>query len=275
MGLSYFAVILIIIGIGTLFFSPWRALFIFALAVVLSLIGLNKDDEEEEVSDVPPVQSERPKTVRTRTEGHKVAGTSFRQENIVALGKENSDYNKSKAELISDNRIDEQIWKYDFNTLSPRSVSLVPEPDNPQDKNAIKVIIDGMHVGYIKANSCTHVHNLLAKNAIERISCKITGGPYKCVSMEYDEDEGIDTYVLEEKDLNLSIHLDFTLKIEAYTSTATEKKTYNYVLVRSTMTFHKPQCRYARITQSSNKGYINSRSDAIYAGYSPCKYCKP
>lgn len=42
---------------------------------------------------------------------------------------------------------------------------LVPEPDNPHDKNAIKVVIRGVHVGYVPAVKCSEVAERMQKAA--------------------------------------------------------------------------------------------------------------
>lgn len=302
----FFAIVLLVLGLGLLSIGytkykekqemQERELKRKIMAAMAKSAPVEETADHTPVSKPQPVQTRRP--VAAKSETHRVAGVTFYKDNIMALSEENDDYNKTKRELIEDNLIDERIWKYEF---YPGRVTLIPEPDNPEDPNAIKVFVDEEHIGYIKRGSCSHVRKLLDNHAIQSIGCEITYGPYKHISEEYDEDADKDVYVLEKGEANLSVRLEIFLKpdalisdthpskadspnIEAERKTVlTEKpqanevkpKTYNYVLVPSTMTFHKARCRYARITQSSNKGYIDSRSDAIYAGYTPCKYCKP
>lgn len=125
---------------------------------------------------------------------YRVAGTTFHADNIMNLAVENPDYDCSKKELIDDSLINERVWQYEFD---PTDVKLVPEPENPEDTNAIKVVVDGEHIGYIKSGFCAHIHKLLKENRILSISCKIGGGPYKYISEEYDEDKDKDVFVLE------------------------------------------------------------------------------
>lgn len=142
---------------------------------------------------------------------YRVAGTSFRVESIMNLAEENLAYDYSKKELIDDCMVNERVWQYDFD---PTDVKLVPEPGNPEDPNAIKVIVDGEHIGYIKAGSCAHIQKLLKGNRILSISCEITGGPYKYISEDYDEDKDKDVYVLQRGNANFSASLTIRESIE-------------------------------------------------------------
>ena len=139
----------------------------------------------------------------------KIAGTSFRQKEIESLGSENIWYDCSKKELIDDFMIDERVYQYDF---FPDSVELIEEPDNPHDPNAIKVIIDNVHVCYIKKGSCAHVKKLLHQNKIIDITADISGGKYKYISTDYDVENDKDIYVLEKHCVDYSVSLDLTLK---------------------------------------------------------------
>ena len=135
---------------------------------------------------------------------YRVAGTSFRLENIAKLGVENQDYFKAKSELIDLELIDEKIWKYEFYSLK---AEVIPEPDNPADPNAIMVWVNGQHVGYIKAGSCAHLLKVIKGNRIRGIDCDIRGGPYKVITEDYDVDEDREFYQLEKGELNYSVVL--------------------------------------------------------------------
>jgi hypothetical protein len=120
-----------------------------------------------------------------KTEHHNVGGTSFRREALLALGVKNEDYTKTKRDLIEEGLVGERIYQTDFFCTK---VELVPEPDNPEDPNAIKVLADGRHIGYIKKGSCARVHKLLKAGTIEAMRCEIKGGRYKVLLEEVDED---------------------------------------------------------------------------------------
>lgn len=140
-----------------------------------------------------------------KTKTYKVTGMSNYIDNIMSLAVENIDYDKSKKELIEDDLVNERIYQYDF---YPCKIELVPEPNNPYDSNAIKVIVEKMHVGYIKAGSCSHVLKLLREDRIIKIDCEMRGGKYKYLG--YDEDE--DTYYLDKDDTPWFVHLSITEK---------------------------------------------------------------
>ena len=135
---------------------------------------------------------------------HKVTGLQYYKDNLLDLAVENSDYDMSKKEIIDCGMEDEKIWKYEF---YPRKAELVPEPDNPHDPNAIKVVVDGRHVGYIKAGSCTHLLKLIKEGRIKGIDCEIGGGPYKTVFEEIDDDTYENVYKLQRDETNLFVHL--------------------------------------------------------------------
>lgn len=127
-------------------------------------------------------------------ETHKVAGLSFHEDALAALQCENGDFSSSKRELVDMGMIGEHIYKYDF---YPVKTELIPEPDNEVDPNAIKVVVDGEHIGYIKKGSCAHIRKLLNSGSIEKIDVEIGGGPYKFITAEDWDENGGDVYTIE------------------------------------------------------------------------------
>ena len=134
---------------------------------------------------------------------YKVTGISHYLDNLMTLTTENFDYDSTKKELIDMGYENERIYQYEF---YPSKTELIPEPDNPYDPNAIKVLIDNVHIGYIKSGSCSHIHKLIKNNGIEKIDCIIKGGKYKYLG--YDEDE--DKYFLEKSEVNYFVDLILT-----------------------------------------------------------------
>jgi hypothetical protein len=124
---------------------------------------------------IKPVQAKAP---GAKVVSHKVAGTSLRQKEIQAMGRKNPDYALDKRGLLK--RWPDGVTVYEY-TFSPKKAELVPEPENPHDPKAIKVLVDGVHVGYIKAGSCAHIHKLLSENRIQSIKPGIIGGKYKAL----------------------------------------------------------------------------------------------
>ena len=115
---------------------------------------------------------------------HRVVGLDHRKANVMKLAKENPTYKLDKAVILKKGMVDTCIHKYTF-TDGP--TELVQEPDNPHDPNAIKVVVAGQHIGYIKAGSCAHLNKVINDGRVEKILCRIYGGPYKGAFQDYDE----------------------------------------------------------------------------------------
>lgn len=136
---------------------------------------------------------------------HRVTGTSHYLDNIKKLGYETVEYTYSKSELIDAGYENECIYQYNY---YPSKIELVPEPDNEYDPNAIKVVADGLLIGYIKKGSCKHLLKVIEKNEIVKIDYSIVGGNYKYIS--YDEDE--DKYSLDKGTKDYYVDLTITEK---------------------------------------------------------------
>lgn len=112
----------------------------------------------------------------------KVAGVPNYKKAIKALAEyhENDWYTTSTKEIREAGMDDERIYQYDFNICK---VDFVDEPDNPYDKNAIKIIFDDEHIGYVPKTKCTTVKNILSKE-IKSVYGELYGGKYKYVSSD-------------------------------------------------------------------------------------------
>lgn len=123
-------------------------------------------------------------TTNCITKNFRVAGVSYKQKEIEELASENPDYSLSKKDLCDIYSDGDTIYKYDFYISN---VSLEPEPTNEFDANAVKVIVDGIHIGYIKDGKCTEVKNILNSGKKLSIDIEIHGGPYKMLSIDEDD----------------------------------------------------------------------------------------
>lgn len=170
------------------------------VALKVGLKGMkpkSKQTPTQPASTPEPPKPEPPKPAApAQPEGttYLVAGVSFREHDILEMAEESSEYTWSKKEIIDMCYTNDKLWRYCWD---PKQVELVPEPDNQYDPNAVKVMVDGVHIGYIKKGSCKHVLRLLAEDRIRRITCTIGGGPYKVVWEEYDDEKDRDVYTLE------------------------------------------------------------------------------
>lgn len=166
-------------------------LLVIVVLIVLAVKNKSENTQSEEVVKQPETRP-RPKK---ETKGHKVAGTSFRQDAFNQLNKElNQDYGLTKKELIAAGLVDKLIYQYKF---IPEMVELIPEPTNEHDPKAIKVVVDGVHIGYIKKGSCAHIHKLIENDGIKSIEAYIYGGKYKVINSYYGEDDDALKYEFE------------------------------------------------------------------------------
>ena len=149
-----------------------------------------------------PVPSET--DAASKTETHRIAGTSFHEKEIPELMIENGDYDMTASELIDMGMEDERVYKYEETYCT---AALEPEPDNQYDPNAVKVYADGVHIGYIKKGSAAHVKKLLEEDRIARMSITITRGPYKMAYLNED-----DRPRTTKEDLNFSAVLEISVK---------------------------------------------------------------
>lgn len=138
---------------------------------------------------------------QTEQKVYVVAGTLRRQAEIQALGIETETYHYSKREIIDACLEDEELARYVF---PPLDAQLVPEPDNQYDPNAVKVIVNGVHMGYIKREDAEEVRALIQGGKIGQVYVDVVGGPYK----RYDSVE--DT--IEKKNLHFGLRLTVCMK---------------------------------------------------------------
>ncbi len=118
----------------------------------------------------------------------RVAGTTYRIEALESILTENQEYRKKKSTLLEDYDDEDRVWRYlpHYST----DVKLVDEPDNPNDPNAIRVEVDGIHIGYIKKESTSQVRSLM-KNPGAKLSLETTGGQYKEICEDEDGNKSL------------------------------------------------------------------------------------
>ena len=172
--------------------------------IVKGVSSLKAAHTAKETTPTPPKapQTIKPQNIKT----YRATGMSYQLEALLSIGSENEDYGKNKKELAEEGLTDQRIYQYDF---YPQKIELVPEPDNPHDPNAIKVMADGVHIAYIKAGACAHLLKAIKSGQVKKIDCEITGGKYKYLSCDCDED-GKETYTLEKDEAPYSVVLHVT-----------------------------------------------------------------
>lgn len=156
-----------------------------------------------------------------KTERHRVAGIQYYEKDFVKkLGKYNYDYDLTKKEIKEKYFDGDTIYQYVFDDSV---IELVPEPDNPYDSNAIKVMISGVHVGYIKKGSCSRVRNLLNSPDLLKVNVSLYGGKYKYVFV-YEDDDGEEKIDVENCESSYRADIDFYIKTSDEAPAAPEKK---------------------------------------------------
>lgn len=121
-----------------------------------------------------------------KMEKFQVAGVSHYSDDIMGkIAYENDDYSLSAKELSETYDVGERVFEYSFDDCN---ASLVPEPTNEHDPNAVRVEVGGILIGYVKRGSCSHVKNLLKSPDFDHVKVEIGGGKYKRL---YEDDDKV------------------------------------------------------------------------------------
>ena len=110
-----------------------------------------------------------------------VYGIDYKKENVRSIGKLNPDYELKDKELWEKYTEGASVPQYQFDISD---VQLIPEPANPYDPNAIMVIMNGAHIGYINRNSTDKIRAYINRDDIEHLTGFLKGGKAKilCIS---------------------------------------------------------------------------------------------
>lgn len=119
-----------------------------------------------------------------------VVGESYHKKEIATLGYDNPDYKLAKGELYKRGYYEKAVYAHYFPKLE---ATLQPEPDNKHDPNAIKVLVRGIHVGYIGRTDCPAIKAMLDNGRIRRVQASIRGGDSRMIytEMAYPPEERI------------------------------------------------------------------------------------
>lgn len=205
---SYIAGVVLLVFAVLLFFRLPSAGVISAVGGVIVLISTARSSREKvektsgpavsvPTASVPTVAPpvEEPSPEQELGEGVKMvtflgAGMYFKMDNFNHFGTPNPLYDYSRKELIESDIVGERVYKYSYNI---GKITFEDEPTNEVDPNAIKILSDGIHIGYIKKGSTSRLRNIMKKNVLA-IEATAGGGNYK----EVYEDG--DSYSLEKGD---------------------------------------------------------------------------
>lgn len=123
-----------------------------------------------------------------------VVGEYFRKGEISSLVSGNPLYNLSDANFVQKIEPGKHIYQFKYREAEAQ---LVPEPNNPHDANAIKVLIDDVHVGYIPSERCVELKKIMKR--IKSVNAHIHGGNHKYHSnyevFKTESDFAIELYI--------------------------------------------------------------------------------
>lgn len=129
----------------------------------------------------------------------KVAGITKYMDAVMVFAGENEEYEYTKQQIIKEGMEDEEIPQYIF---LEHPASLVYEPDNPYDSNAIAVYINELQIGYVPRDDIEDIRLLIDAGMIKSVMCEFVGGNYKI----YNSDEE----TLETHELNIGARITVT-----------------------------------------------------------------
>jgi len=115
-----------------------------------------------------------------------IAGLYYHEDALIEAAIENKYYNLDDVELIATGK--KRVYEYSFYG----NLVFEEEPTNRYDKNAVKIILNDRHIGYVPSEFAEKMKKLLANHSIIKVEYKISGGDYKEIESnrveEYESD---------------------------------------------------------------------------------------
>lgn len=187
---------------------------LLVLSVLLAIVAAKRQDNVGQDECVEKADATTDTEGSEPTEGPKepdavvrrycVAGVQYYLDNLLSMAEPNYLYDCKKQELIETYHADETIYKQ---TYGARHLDLIHEPDNPHDPNAIKVLLDNKLVGYIAADDCQHILDIMDNGLFVSATYEIAGGKYKRVNEDYDCIKDKSTYKMETGEDDYAIYV--------------------------------------------------------------------
>lgn len=120
----------------------------------------------------------------------------------------------TNKEILEDYFLSEGVSEFCDLSFDNKQVIFVPEPDNPYDKNAIKIYLDfdfdQLHIGYVPKKYTKKLMNIINTKEVVSFDGKIIGGNIKEMVM----DDYTDKWKVEKKQLTLGFEIDIIYKEE-------------------------------------------------------------
>lgn len=145
-----------------------------------------------------------------------VAGVFYRQQAIEDFCikeelEESEKYSEmSDEDILDEMDYDEYYYEYGGVFISSNDIKLKEEPNNPYDNNAIMVLLDDKHIGYVPRIITNKVLPIMKNKNGYDISATIVGG--NCKYIDYYTDE----IVKKKLDLGVSVYISIKRLNEDY-----------------------------------------------------------
>lgn len=188
----------VIIALAIIREYPW--ILILAAVAFIAVVGIwywrkrKAAQMSKQVPEAPTPATEKQKTA-TRITEYSLKGVFKCEKDIFHdLMEENPAYEYNTQELVDASMTDSPVYKWVPDMLPAR---LAPEPDNPYDKNAIRVYVGETLIGYIPKGKCLEVQKIIDDDRLLNVAYEITGGKYKLVTEDYDPSTDKSEYTME------------------------------------------------------------------------------
>ena len=209
----------ILIGLGIFsfitIFPEDKSIWWFSLLLIgLGAYGLIKHkkttkEQGEDISNIATVLKDSKDTLQTYY--FRVAGTHYHQVELAGMVKQENEFittdekwdgytNKEIKEHTYDYQEETRFYEFPILELF-EEVKLIPEPTNEYDKNAIKVVIKDILIGYVPSDEAEAVKKVMGK--MSGLNASIVGGRYKYYDV-VDE-----TIVTNQSDYNVNININY------------------------------------------------------------------
>lgn len=197
-------IVLMVLGAILIFLLPPVGLFLLVTGFISYIIGrltTNREKKKKIENYSPQIDTIvfHDSFLLMGTNYHKEEAeiaADFLSKGVHYFGKDNKSLKSYMLETYK------PVYKY--NKLKTVDVQLLPEPSNPHDKNAVKVLVNNIFVGYLPAVIASQISSYIA-NPNYRYDAILTGrgGPYKTLNIETER------VVSYEKEL--TYYLDLTI----------------------------------------------------------------
>lgn len=207
------------------FYTFGLTLFFVAISLLIRAYVLMRENKRIKKETTPIIKSQNQDKVSTKKPvtrvDFKVAGVSYDTDGKsrqMILSNAASFYTKEqglkKYGGVTKGNIKDKIFEeghvYEY-VIRIDDIELEKEPGNQYDKNAIKVLIrdeneEMVIIGYVPKRKTNVVGELLEERSIKRVEGLFTGGKYKTVNADSDDEEVV---VIErgERGFNVTLHL--------------------------------------------------------------------